>query len=196
MSNQVYNNRCMAGHSKWHNIKNRKGAQDAKKGKVFTQLAKLIRSAVKENGSGDPNSNPALRLILDKARAANMPKDNIQRAIDKGLGKSSSGQAYQEFLYEGFGPQGVGLLIEVVTDNPNRTSSEVRTLLSKAGGSLAGPHAVSYMFQRNAEGEYESIIPMPVSDEVMAQVAELVENLEELDDVEAVYCQIDLSTAE
>ncbi|HEX7017787.1 MAG TPA: YebC/PmpR family DNA-binding transcriptional regulator, partial [Patescibacteria group bacterium] len=153
----------------------------------FTQLAKLIRSAVKENGSGDPNSNPSLRLILDKARAANMPKENIQRAIDKGLGKSSTGQAYQEFLYEGFGPQGVGLLIEVVTDNPNRTSSEVRTLLSKAGGSLAGPRSVSYLFQRNQAGEYEPTIPMPADDEVKEKLAELIENLEELDDVEAVY---------
>lgn len=184
----------MAGHSKWHNIKNRKGAQDAKRGKVFTQLAKLIRSAVKEHTSGDPGANPTLRLLLDKARAANMPKDNIQRAIDKGLGKSSSGQAYQDFLYEGFGPQGVGLLIEVVTDNPNRTSSEVRTLLSKAGGSLAGPHSVSYMFERNQSGEYESIMPLPVAEGVVDQVTELIENLEALDDVEAVYCQIELPT--
>lgn len=178
----------MAGHSKWANIKNRKGAQDAKKGKVFSQLSKLIKAAVKEGGSGDPNSNPGLRVILDKARAANMPKDNIQRAIDRGTGKTASGVSLQEKAYEAFGPQGVGLVILAMTDNDQRTSSNVRSLLTRAGGSLGGPNSVMYMFQRDQNGDFQPTMPMNLEDEhLISQIETLVENLRADDDVEDVY---------
>lgn len=182
----------MAGHSKWNNIKNKKGAADKKRAKIFTQLSKQIRTAVKEGKSGDPQANPALRLAMDKARQANMPKENIQKAIDKGLGKSSSGAAIQEILYEGFAPGGVGVLVEAVTDNPNRTSSEIKYIFSRASGSLGGPGTVSYMFERDAKGEYRSTVPMNVDDEILEKVEALIETLEENDDVESVYTVLNL----
>lgn len=186
----------MAGHSKWNNIKNRKGAADKKRAKIFSQLSKQIRTAVKEGKSGDPQSNPALRLAMDKARQANMPKENIQKAIDKGLGKSSSGATIQEIMYEGFGPGGVGVLVEAVTDNANRTSSEIKFIFSRAGGSLGGPGTVSYMFERAANGEYSSTVPMEVDDQTQEKIESLVETLEENDDVEGVYTVLNLETDE
>jgi YebC/PmpR family DNA-binding regulatory protein len=179
----------MAGHSKWNNIKNKKGAADQQRAKAFTDISKLIKTAVKENGSGDPNSNPALRLAIEKARAANMPKENVQRAIDRGLGKSAAGVTFQDVVYEGFGPMGVGLMIVAVTDNLNRTSSEIRLLLSRAGGSLGGPGSVGYMFERTSTGEYTTTIPLDVTEsEVQEQLQELIDSLRENDDVEDVYC--------
>jgi YebC/PmpR family DNA-binding regulatory protein len=179
----------MAGHSKWNNIKNKKGAADERRAKVFTDISKLIKTAVKEHGSADPNSNPALRLAMEKARAANMPKDNVQRAIDRGLGKSATGALFQDIVYEGFGPKGVGLLIVAVTDNLNRTSSEIRLLLSRAGGSLGGPGSAGYLFERTSSGEYTITIPMEVSDpEDQEQLQNLLDALRENDDVEDVYC--------
>jgi YebC/PmpR family DNA-binding regulatory protein len=178
----------MAGHSKWNNIKNRKGAQDAKKGKAFSMAAKAIKMAVKEGKSGDPKSNPTLRLALDKARAVNMPKDKIQKAIDRGLGKTDSGSVIKEVVYEGYASGGVGLMVVTMTDNTNRTSSEVRTLLSKSGGSLGGPGSVAFMFTRE-DGEYKSTMPMQIPDEAQQEsLQELMDNLRELDDVEDVYC--------
>lgn len=179
----------MSGHSKWNNIKNKKGAEDAKRAKVFTQLARQIKSAVKESKSGDPAANPTLRVITDKARAANMPKEKIQRAIDVGLGKSSTGASLQEIMYEAFGPGGVGLLIEAVTDNPNRTSADMRFTLTRGGGSMGGPGAVSYLFARNSAGEFEVQIPMVIEDpEHQAQLQDLIDALLAHDDVEEVYC--------
>jgi YebC/PmpR family DNA-binding regulatory protein len=178
----------MAGHSKWANIKNRKGAQDEKKGKIFGQLSRHIRSAVREHNSGDANANPALRLALDKARQANMPMVNVQRAIDRGLGKGAGGQL-QEVTYEGYGPGGVGLLVIAVTDNLNRTSTDVRTAFSRGGGSLSGPGSVMYMFERGAEGEYVCKMPIAVEDEtVQGQLEELIDSLREKEDVEEVFC--------
>lgn len=178
----------MSGHSKWSTIKHKKGALDAQRGKLFSQLSKNIRVAVKEGKSGDPDASPSLRLAVDKARAANMPKENIQRAIDRGLGKSATGAAIQEIIYEGFGPQGIGLVVVAMTDNPQRTSSSVKTILNKAGGSMGGPNTVMYMFQRNGE-EYVPVMPMPISDEkLIAQLEELMETLREDDDVEDVFC--------
>jgi YebC/PmpR family DNA-binding regulatory protein len=179
----------MAGHSKWNNIKNRKGAVDAKRGKIFTQLSKLIKTAVKEGGSGDPQSNAALRLAMDKARAANMPKEKIQKAIDRGLGKSTSGASLQEIIYEGYGPGGVGFLINAVTDNANRTSSEIKYIFSRSGGSLGGPGSVAYMFERNQAGDYETTMPMIITDEKEQQALQkVIDNLRENDDVEDVFC--------
>lgn len=178
----------MAGHSKWNNIKNKKGAADAKRGKLFSQLSKQIKSAVKEGQSGDPNHNPALRLVMDKARQANMPKDNIQRAIDRGLGKSSSGASFQEILYEGYASGGVGILVQAVTDNPNRTGTDVRTAFTHNGGSLGGPGSVSYMFEHK-EGEYVCTMPMTLEDEpTIKSVEKVIDILREIEEVEDVYC--------
>lgn len=139
----------MAGHSKWSNIKHRKGAQDAKRGKLFTKLGKELTIAAKEAG-GDPNFNPRLRLAIDKAKAANMPKDNLERAIKKGTGELD-GVDYMEIRYEGYGPEGTAFIVEVVTDNKNRSASEVRAAFSRKNGNLGTDGAVSWMFQRKGE---------------------------------------------
>lgn len=176
----------MSGHSKWNNIKNRKGAADAKRGKVFSQIAKLIKSAVKEGKSGDPKFNPQLRLLLDKARAANMPKANIDRAIERGLGHGKGG-SINEIVYEAYAHGGVGLIIVGMTDNPQRTAGDVRAILSKAGGSLGGPGSVMFMFERRDE-EYHPTIPMELTDEdQIVKLEELMDALRGHDDVEDVY---------
>ena len=136
----------MSGHSKWANIKHRKGAQDAKRGKVFTKIIKEITVAARLNG-GDLDSNPRLRTAVSKARSNNMPQNNIIRAVKKGTGELE-GVNYEEMIYEGYGPVGVAIYMEVITDNKNRTVSELRHLLNKNGGSLAEPGSVSWMFKR------------------------------------------------
>jgi YebC/PmpR family DNA-binding regulatory protein len=137
----------MSGHSKWHSIKHKKAIVDARKGQHFTKLARAITVAAREGG-GDPDANSALALAVQKARDASMPKDNIERAIAKGTGEGGDGDQIETVLYEGYGPGGVALLIESVTDNRNRTGSEVRHLLSKHGGSLGEPGSVSYLFDK------------------------------------------------
>src|SRR5690625_3054514 len=134
----------MAGHSKWHNIQRRKGAQDAKRGKIFMRHAKLIYTAAKQGG-GDPDMNPSLRMAIEKAKADNMPNDNIERAINKATG-NIEGANYEEFAYEGYGPGGVAVIVNVLTDNRNRTASEVRHAFSKYGGNLGETGCVSFMF--------------------------------------------------
>src|SRR5690625_2898544 len=124
----------MAGHSKWHNIQRRKGAQDAKRGKIFMRHAKFIYTAAKQGG-GDPDMNPALRAAIDKAKADNMPNDNIDRAIKKATG-TLDGANYEEITYEGYGPGGIAIIVHVLTDNRNRAASEVRHAFSKFGGNL------------------------------------------------------------
>jgi YebC/PmpR family DNA-binding regulatory protein len=136
----------MSGHSKWSTIKRKKGAADARRGKVFTKLIREIATAASLAGP-DPAANPRLRLVMEKARASNMPKDNIERAIKKGTG-ASDGQAYQEAVYEGYGPGGTAILIETLTDNKNRTVGEVRHVLSKHGGNLGASGCVSYLFEK------------------------------------------------
>ncbi|OPF74534.1 YebC/PmpR family DNA-binding transcriptional regulator, partial [Bacillus paralicheniformis] len=136
----------MAGHSKWKNIQRRKNAQDAKRGKIFMKLAKEIYVAAKEGGP-DPESNASLRLVIDKAKNANMPNDNIDRAIKKASG-SQDGKSYEEITYEGYGPSGVAVMVKCLTDNKNRTATNVRTAFSKNGGSLGETGCVSYMFDR------------------------------------------------
>lgn len=143
----------MAGHSKWKNIQHRKGAQDAKRGKIFTKIAKLIAIAAK-SGGGDPDSNAKLRLILSKAKAANMPKDNIERAIKKGTGEGDSLE-YVEKVYEGYGPGGVAVLVECLTDNINRTVGEVRHAFTKSGGNLGTDGSVNWMFNTKGVIVYE-----------------------------------------
>jgi YebC/PmpR family DNA-binding regulatory protein len=136
----------MSGHSKWSTIKRKKGAADAKRGKVFTKLIREIATAAKMGG-GDPDANPRLRLAIDKARSANMPKDNIQRAIQKGVGGGEEA-AYEEVIYEGYGPGGTAVLLEVLTDNRKRTVSEVRHVFSKNGGNLGSSGCVAYLFEK------------------------------------------------
>lgn len=133
----------MSGHSKWSTIKHKKAATDAKRGKIFTNIAKELTIAARSGG--DPNFNPSLRLVLDKAKKANMPKDNIERAIKRGTGELEGGDLI-EVLYEGYGPHAVGILIECVTDNKNRAVSEIRHTLGKHGGNMATSGAVSWQF--------------------------------------------------
>jgi YebC/PmpR family DNA-binding regulatory protein len=135
----------MSGHSKWHTIKHKKGALDAKRGKVFTKLIREMTIAARLGG-GDPDSNPRLRTVLDKAKAANMPADNITRAIKKGTGELE-GTSYEDLVLEGYGPGGVAILVEGTSDNRNRTVSEIRHLFSKHGGNLGGAGSVAYMFK-------------------------------------------------
>ena len=143
----------MAGHSKWKNIQHRKGAQDAKRGKVFTKIAKEITVAAKISG-GNPDDNPRLRTILLKARSYNMPKDNIDRAIKKGLGDTGD-VVYTEKTYEGYGPGGVAIVVECLTDNINRTVGEVRHAFTRSGGNLGTDGSVAYMFQTKGMLIYE-----------------------------------------
>src|SRR5436305_8497817 len=137
----------MSGHSKWHSIKHKKAIVDARRGQHFTKLARAITVAARASG-GDPDGNPTLALAIQKARDASMPKDNIGRAIAKGRGEGVDAEQSETVLYEGYGPGGVALLIEAVTDNRNRTGADVRHQLTKNGGSLGEPGSVSYLFDK------------------------------------------------
>lgn len=136
----------MAGHSKWANIKHRKGRADAQRGKVFTKIAKEIMVAVKQGG-GDPEANFKLKLAIQKARVNNMPNDNIKRAVQRGSGELE-GENYEEVVYEGYGPGGAAVFLEILTDNRNRTAPEIRHIFSKNGGSLGEAGCVAWMFDR------------------------------------------------
>ena len=137
----------MSGHSKWSSIKHKKGAADAKRGKLFTKLARAITVAARDGG-GDPKGNPALGLAVQKARDASMPKDNIQRAIDRGTGEGSDAAAIEAVTYEGYGPGGAAILVEVLTDNRNRTGAEIRHAFERNGGSLGEPGSVAWQFSK------------------------------------------------
>jgi YebC/PmpR family DNA-binding regulatory protein len=145
----------MAGHSKWKQIKHYKAATDAKRGALFTKLIREITMAAKIRG-GDPSGNPRLRLAIDTARSASMPKENIERAIKKGTGELE-GVEYHEVTYEGYGPGGVALLIDAVTDNPTRTVAEIRSKMTRLGGNLGTPNSVAWMFEKKGQ------IAIPVS---------------------------------
>jgi YebC/PmpR family DNA-binding regulatory protein len=136
----------MSGHSKWHTIKHKKGAADAKRGRVFTKIIKEITVAARVGG-GDPNGNPRLRTVVAAAKAANMPKDNIDKAIKKGTGELP-GVSYEEVAYEGYGPGGVAVYVQTLTDNKNRTLPEIRHLFSKYGGNLGAENCVGWMFEK------------------------------------------------
>jgi YebC/PmpR family DNA-binding regulatory protein len=135
----------MSGHSKWSTIKRQKGANDAKRGAMFTKVAREVAVAARQGG-GDPDANYRLRLAMEKARAINMPADNIKRAIEKATG-GGEGEQYEEIVYEGYGPGGVAVLVEAATDNRNRTAAEVRSIFAKTGGQLAGSGAVAWQFE-------------------------------------------------
>ncbi len=137
----------VSGHSKWSSIKHKKGAADAKRGKLFSKLSRAIMVAAKEGGA-DPAANLALQNAIEKARSYSMPKDNIERAVAKGSGEGADGSAFEAVVYEGYGPEGVAVLVEALTDNRNRTASEVRHLFSKHGGNLGATGAVAWQFER------------------------------------------------
>ncbi|MGF3113847.1 YebC/PmpR family DNA-binding transcriptional regulator [Facklamia sp. P12937] len=176
----------MAGHSKWNNIKNRKGAQDAKRGKLFQKLSREIYMAAKQSG-GDPDTNPALRLAMDKAKANNMPNDNVDRAIKKAT-TSSEGENYDEVIYEGFGPQGVAILTEALTDNRNRTMTNVRIAYNKNGGNIGESGTVNYLFDRKGYIVLEREKNNLDEDEMLMLVLEVGgEDLESSEEVFEIY---------
>lgn len=150
----------MAGHSKWANIKHRKGRQDAARGKLFAKLAKGIEVAAREGG-GDPGFNPTLATAVDKAKAASMPNDNIERAIKRGTGEVE-GAVYEEIWYEGYGPGGVAIYVQILTDNRNRAASDVRSTFTRRGGSLGEPGSVGYLFSQKGlimvEGDEDEVM--------------------------------------
>jgi YebC/PmpR family DNA-binding regulatory protein len=245
----------MSGHSKWSTIKRKKGAADAKRGQLFTKLTREITVSAKEGG-GDPESNFRLRLAVQRARAENMPVDNIQRAIARGSGTGSDGANYEEITYEGYGPNGVAMMVQSLTDNRNRTVAEVRSIFTKMGGSLGEAGSVAWMFEprgliliepkqgqdpdeitlaaidagaedvsvdeehievitafedlkqvqdalsgqgyniTNAELTMIPKTQMSLDDKAMEQALRLVERLEELDDVQTVYTNLDMAAAE
>ena len=238
----------MAGHSKWANIKHRKGRQDAARGKLFAKLAKVIESAARQGG-GDPSMNVALANAIAKAKASSMPNDNIDRAIKRGTGEDSSGAQYEDIWYEGYGPGGVALYIHVLTDNRNRAASDVRATMTRNNGNMGEPGSVGYLFEqkgliavqgaeddvmlaaldagaediRGSEGSFEVItdpsampsvrdaleaaglsvesaditqLPstsIPLEAAVAGKVLRLIDALEDLDDVQTVYANFDVS---
>ncbi|WP_125715019.1 YebC/PmpR family DNA-binding transcriptional regulator [Companilactobacillus kedongensis] len=175
----------MSGHSKWHNIQGRKNAQDSKRGKIFQKLSRELFMAAKAGGA-DPDSNAALRLIVDKARAANMPKDNIKRALDKAEGGSE--EHYDEVTYEGYAPGGVAVLVEALTDNKNRTASSVRVAFTRNGGSLGSSGSVAYMFDRKGYLVLDRTKNTQDEDEVLLDIMDLgADDLQTSDDAFEIY---------
>ena len=177
----------MAGHSKWANIQHRKGRQDAKRSKLFSRLSKEITVAAKM-GAPDPAFNPRLRLAVANAKGQSMPKDNIERAIKKG--SSGEGDDYEEIRYEGFGPEGVGIIVEALTDNRNRTASEVRSTFSKNGGNLGETGSVSFGFDRVGQIDYKAEIGS--EDEVLEAAIEAgAEDVLSGDELHTIYTAAD-----
>ena len=169
----------MAGHSKWANIQHRKGAQDKKRGKLFTRLIREITVATRMGGSGDPAANPRLRLAVDKALSANMPKDTMERAIKRGVG-DLGGEQYEEVRYEGYGPGGMAIMVDCMTDNRNRTVAEVRHAFGKAGGNLGTEGSVAFLFTHTGVLNYPANVD---EDRVMGVALEVgVEDVVVADD--------------
>ncbi|MAG14150.1 MAG: YebC/PmpR family DNA-binding transcriptional regulator [Spirochaetales bacterium] len=188
----------MSGHSKWASIRHKKGAVDAKRGKLFTKIIREITVAAR-SGGGEPESNPRLRTAILAARSANMPKDNIDRAIKKGTGELE-GANYEELIYEAYGPGGVALLVNCLTDNRNRTAADVRSILTKNGGSMGEAGSVSYLFQRKGVigidgGEYSEDqvfeVALEAGAEDVTDQAGTIEVLTEPDDFENVVIELE-----
>ena len=172
----------MAGHSKWAKLKHVKGKTDAQKAKLFSKLVRFITVEVKK-AKGDKNA-PGVRTAVEKARAANMPLDNIERALSKASG---DGAELEQVTYEAYGPGGCALVLEAYTDNRNRTVQELKHLLALHGGTLANPGAALWAFQKNADGKLEAMMPIELSDEDAQKMAELSDALEEHDDINEVF---------
>jgi len=166
----------MSGHSKWHSIRHQKGAADAARGKLFARLARQIEVAARQGG-GDPEGNPTLRTMVQKAREASMPKDNIERAIKRGTGELE-GVRYEAVTYEGYAPNGVAVLVEVLTDNRNRTGAEVKNIFTRNGGSLAEPGAVAWQFERKGV----VILERQAADEDVLMTVALEAGAEDIED--------------
>ncbi len=179
----------MAGHSHWASIKRKKEVVDAKKGKIFSKLARNITIAAREGG-GDPNLNIKLQYAIEKARNANMPKDNIERAIQKGIGVAAGGEELYEYLYEGYGPNGVAIMVEAVTDNRNRTTSEIRHIFERYGGSLGASGCVSWLFEKR--GLF--VVDKEKADEDTLMMIALEAGAEDVLSVEQVYQVVCLPT--
>lgn len=171
----------MSGHSKWHNIQRRKGKQDAVRGQLFTKLSRDIYHAAKEGG-GNPDTNFRLKMAIEKGKQANLPADSIQRTVAKATG-SLQGVTYEELLYEGYGPGGIAVMLEIVTDNRNRTAADVRHIFAKRGGNLGETGCVSWMF--NHVGSIEVVkedCPLPLDDLMLTALEAGADDLRELDD--------------
>lgn len=176
----------MSGHSKWNNIQGRKNAQDAKRGKIFQKISREIYMAAKAGGP-DPADNPSLRLVMDKAKAANMPNDNVERAIKKAT-SASEGENYDEVVYEGYGPGGVAILVHTLTDNKNRTSTNVRVAFTRNGGSMGETGSVSYLFDRKGYIVIEREGLAQTEDEMLEAVLEAgAEDLQTQPEVFEIY---------
>jgi len=174
----------MSGHSKWSTIKHQKGATDAKRGKLFSKLGRAISVVVREGKSDNPENNARLRLAIEQAKAINMPKENINRAIERGMGRGGTGQL-ETVIYEGFGPEKTGLMIECVTDNKNRTGSEIKSFLERGGGGLGSPGSANYLFEK------KGLILVEKSGNSEEQILKLIdlgiEDVEEEEDFIEVY---------
>jgi len=180
----------MSGHSKWANIKTRKEAVDKKKGQIFSKMAKIIEIAAKKGG--DPGMNPSLRLAIENARSVNLPNENIERAIKKGSGEDKEGGKLEELIYEAYGPNGTPLIIEVITDNKNRTLAEIKHILNSFGGKLAESGSVRYLFDR-VKGEWKPKYSIDITDENLKQQLEkLFEALDDNEDVNEIYSNVNL----
>ena len=178
----------MAGHSKWANIKHRKGAQDAKRAKIFSKLGREITVAAKLGGD-DPDMNPRLRLAVSTARGQSMPKDAIERAIQKGVG-GGEGENYEEMRYEGYGVGGVAVIVEVLTDNKNRTAAEMRTAFTKLGGNLGETGCVQFMFDRMGEVIYPA--EKASADDMFEAALEAgASNVDSGDEIHVIHCEAD-----
>ena len=176
----------MAGHSKWANIKHKKAKEDGKRAKVFTKLIKEITIAAREGG-GNPDGNPRLRLLLEKGREANMPIENAQRAIKKGTGELP-GVAYEEYTYEGYGPNGIAVMVEAITDNKNRTIAEFRRLFSENGGTLGETGTVNWMFEKQGA---VNAIGKTTEDELLEHLIDYdIKEIQIDDNNSTVYCDI------
>ena len=180
----------MSGHSKWSNIKRKKAIEDNKRGKLFTKLAKDITVAAKQGG-GDLNSNPSLRTAVEKAKANNMPKSKIEKAIAKGTGELN-GVKFDQVTYEGYGPGGIAFMIECMTDNKNRTVSAIRSIFNKYGGSLGDPGSVAYIFGGNpTTNEPTFKVPLDSEDDI-EKFNQIIGEFEDNDDIVTIYHNADI----
>lgn len=173
----------MSGHSKWAKIKRSKGKEDQKRGAEFSRLARAISIAAARGKSGDPAMNPMLRLAVEKARGANMPKVNIERAIERGLGTSGGG-AFETFTYEGYGPGGVAVMVTASSDNRQRTTASIKNIFERSGGTLGGPGSAAFLFERVGETmKAKSTLAIPGEESRIKQFLAMLEENEDVDEV-------------
>lgn len=183
----------MSGHSKWSTIKRDKAVNDAKRSKIFSKISRAITIAAK-HGGGDADSNPTLRLALEKAKDARMPKDNIDRAISKGTGAGNDAVTFVEVIYEGFGPGGEAFYIKGLTDNRNRTVAEIRNIFSKAGGSLGGAGSTAYIFTPDPENPIFTVDTLSASQ--IQVLKKMLDEIEDHDDVQDIYINFEIPAEE